>query len=45
MGIDAIEQATFLSDKQKRDILFDNAVRFFKIGQSTPRKTSRVSGG
>jgi hypothetical protein len=45
MGIDAIEQATFLSDKQKRDILFDNAVRFFKIGQSTPLKTSRVCGG
>jgi len=45
MGIDAIEQAPFLSDKQKRDILYGNAMRFFRVGQSPPPRASRVCGG
>jgi uncharacterized protein len=45
MGVEAIEQAPFLTDKQKRDILYDNAVRFFRIGQSPPLRPSRVCGG
>jgi predicted TIM-barrel fold metal-dependent hydrolase len=31
-GIEAIEKADFLTDEQKRDILYNNAVRFLKIG-------------
>lgn len=42
--IDAIEQAPFLSAQQKRDILYENAMRFFKIGPQTPRRLSRVCG-
>jgi len=30
-GIEAIEQAPFLSDEQKRDILYRNAVRFLRL--------------
>lgn len=45
MGVEAIEQAAFLSDKQKRDILNDNAMRFFRIGDQPPLKPSRVCGG
>jgi predicted TIM-barrel fold metal-dependent hydrolase len=37
-GIEAIEQAPFLSPKQKRDILYDNAMRFFRISDSAPAK-------
>jgi predicted TIM-barrel fold metal-dependent hydrolase len=33
-GIAAIEQAPFLTDGQKRDILFNNAVRFLRIDES-----------
>jgi hypothetical protein len=32
-GIDAIEQAPFLSEEQKRDILHNNAVRFLRLKQ------------
>jgi uncharacterized protein len=30
-GIEAIEEADFLTDKQKRDILYNNAVRFLQM--------------
>jgi hypothetical protein len=45
MGVDAIEQATFLTAAQKRDILYNNAMRFFRIGPQAPPKVSRVCGG
>ena len=45
MGIDAIEQASFLTAQQKRDILYENARRFFRIGPQAPRRASRVCGG
>jgi uncharacterized protein len=32
-GIDAIEQAPFLSEEQKRDVLHNNAVRFLRLKQ------------
>jgi uncharacterized protein len=31
MAINAIESASFLTDQQKRDIFFNNAVRFFRL--------------
>jgi predicted TIM-barrel fold metal-dependent hydrolase len=34
-GIAAIEQAPFLADEQKRDILFNNAARFLRIDESS----------
>jgi predicted TIM-barrel fold metal-dependent hydrolase len=34
-GIAAIEQAPFLRDEQKRDILFNNAARFLRLDQSS----------
>jgi predicted TIM-barrel fold metal-dependent hydrolase len=34
-GIAAIEQAPFLTDEQKRDILFNNAARFLRIDESS----------
>jgi predicted TIM-barrel fold metal-dependent hydrolase len=34
-GIEAIEQAEFLSEEQKRDILYNNAVRFLRLGQAS----------
>jgi predicted TIM-barrel fold metal-dependent hydrolase len=33
-GIAAIEQAPFLTDEQRRDILFNNAARFLRIDES-----------
>lgn len=46
MGIQAIETAPFLSDQQKRDILFNNAIRFFRLDPSVkPKPVSRVCGG
>jgi uncharacterized protein len=35
-GIEAIEQAAFLDEEQKRDILSNNAARFFRIGGALP---------
>ena len=32
-GIEAIEQAPFLTEEQKRDILYHNAVRFLRLEQ------------
>jgi predicted TIM-barrel fold metal-dependent hydrolase len=34
-GIEAIEQAPFLSEQQKRDILYNNAVRFLRLKQDS----------
>jgi predicted TIM-barrel fold metal-dependent hydrolase len=34
-GLAAIEQAPFLTDQQKRDILFNNAARFLRIDESS----------
>jgi len=45
MGVAAIEQASFLTDGQKRDILYNNAMRFFRIGPQPPPKVARVCGG
>jgi predicted TIM-barrel fold metal-dependent hydrolase len=36
VGIAAIEAAPFLSDGQKRDILFNNAARFLRLDESSP---------
>ena len=33
-SIGVIENATYLSEEQKRDILFNNAVRFFNLDAS-----------
>jgi uncharacterized protein len=44
MGVDAIERADFLSDAQKRAILHDNAMRFFRIGPQPAPRVSRVCG-
>ena len=41
LGIDAIESATFLSPKQKRDILYDNAARFLRL---TPEQIASHHG-
>ncbi|HKR58625.1 MAG TPA: amidohydrolase family protein [Pyrinomonadaceae bacterium] len=34
MGIEGISSATFLTDEQKRDIFYNNAVRFFRLERS-----------
>ncbi len=34
-SIDVIEEATFLSAGEKRDILYDNAARFFRLSKET----------
>ena len=34
-GIDAIEQAPFLSEEEKRDILYHNAVRFLRLEEES----------
>ncbi|MDH4272210.1 MAG: hypothetical protein OEW18_09575 [Candidatus Aminicenantes bacterium] len=31
MAVEAVEKADFLSDKQKRDILYNNAARFLRL--------------
>ena len=33
VGIEAIETAEFLSEKQKRDILYNNAARFLRLSE------------
>ena len=40
-GIDAIESAAFLTPKQKRDILYDNAARFLRL---TPEQIAKHHG-
>jgi predicted TIM-barrel fold metal-dependent hydrolase len=39
--IEAIDSATFLAPKQKRDILYDNAARFLRL---TPEQIARHHG-
>ena len=36
-AIEAIEQAPFLTEEQKRDILYHNAVRFLRLAQDASR--------
>jgi hypothetical protein len=31
MAIEGIESASFLTEEQKRDIFYNNAVRFFRL--------------
>jgi hypothetical protein len=33
MAIEGIESAPFLTEEQKRDIFYNNAVRFFRLDQ------------
>jgi predicted TIM-barrel fold metal-dependent hydrolase len=40
MAVENIESARFLTLAQKRDIFFNNAVRFFKLEDKQPRRTS-----
>lgn len=35
-GIQAIQEAPFLTKQQKRDILYNNAVRFLRLGEEPP---------
>jgi predicted TIM-barrel fold metal-dependent hydrolase len=35
LAIEAIESANFLTEKQKRDIFYNNAVRFLRLDEST----------
>lgn len=37
-GIEAIRQAPFLTDEQKRDILFNNAARFLRVDNMVATK-------
>lgn len=39
-GIEAIEQAPFLTEEEKRDILHDNAVRFLRLEQESPARST-----
>jgi hypothetical protein len=39
-GIQAIEEADFLTEEQKRDILYNNAARFLEIDTKNPRELS-----
>jgi uncharacterized protein len=40
-GIEAIEEADFLTEEQKRDILYNNAVRFLRLDQDAPGREAR----
>ena len=48
-GIEAVEQAPFLTEEQKRDILYHNAVRFLRLEQEpeslSPGAQAVSSGG
>jgi predicted TIM-barrel fold metal-dependent hydrolase len=37
-GIDAIEQAPFLADEQKRDLLYNNAARFLRLDRTVSNR-------
>src|SRR5262245_15786906 len=39
MAVEAIDSATFLKPSEKRDIFYNNAVRFFHLEQEVERKT------
>lgn len=43
MAVEAIEQADFLSEKQKRDILYNNAARFLKLTPEQIAKHHKVA--
>jgi hypothetical protein len=48
-GLSAIQEAPFLSEAQKRDILYNNAVRFLRLtnkpyGERSPDAVSREGG-
>ncbi len=44
IGIEAIESAGFLSEAQKRDILYNNAARFLRLNEKNqPQKTQKTS--
>jgi predicted TIM-barrel fold metal-dependent hydrolase len=36
LGIEALEAADFLSEDQKRDIFYNNAVRFLRLADRPP---------
>jgi len=36
MGIEGIQSAGFLTEEQKRDIFYNNAVRFFRLDKRGP---------
>jgi uncharacterized protein len=40
-AIEAIESALFLSEKEKREILFENAARFLRL---TPEEIAELHG-
>ena len=35
MAIEGVQSAGFLTEQQKRDILYNNAVRFFRLDQQS----------
>jgi len=37
-GISAVQKASFLSEAQRRAILYDNAARFFRLDSTQPRR-------
>jgi uncharacterized protein len=39
MAVDAIESAKFLTAGEKRDIFYENAVRFYRLDPNAERKT------
>jgi uncharacterized protein len=41
IAIEAVEQAPFLSEQQKRDILYDNAARFLRLSETEITKHHR----
>lgn len=40
MAIEGIESATFLTEEQKRDIFYNNAVRFLRLDEKTLARSS-----
>lgn len=39
MAVEAIDAAPFLTHADKRDIFYNNAVRFLRLDRATERKT------
>jgi hypothetical protein len=42
-GIAAIEQAPFLTERQRRDLLFNNAARFLRLDGSSQQRDAGAS--
>jgi predicted TIM-barrel fold metal-dependent hydrolase len=40
-AVEAIEQAPFLTDEQKRDIFYNNAARFLRLDDALKHKAKR----